>query len=229
MTKVKKTLKIIIKTIINNPKLKEIFYFKTTNRKYSIKQLLTHVLFILKSGISYRMFNGFIENKYYISKIPHWGTLYKFYMKLIKYNVIQYSFNETVKNYMEKSNNNIFMTDTTLIANKGGYNPKYNPQLKKHKSYKISTINDNNSKPIDIKLYDGNINDSKILNLQLDSNINTFKKNNKNILLVDSGYDSNIIRNKLKTMKFGRIICHSPFRAYTFPKGTIRINGIVKI
>jgi hypothetical protein len=69
MTKVKKTLKIIIKTIINNPKLKEIFYFKTTNRKYSIKQLLTHVLFILKSGISYRMFNDFLANKYIISKL----------------------------------------------------------------------------------------------------------------------------------------------------------------
>ena len=56
-------------------------------------------------------------------------------MKLIKYNVIQKSFNETVKNYMEKFNNNIFMTDTTLISNKNGYNPKYNPQLRKHKSY----------------------------------------------------------------------------------------------
>ena len=142
MTKIKKTLKIIIKTIIDNPKLKEKFYFKTTNRKYPVKQLLTHILFILKSGISYRMFNDFIENKYNISNIPHWGTLYKFYMKLIKYNVIQESFDETVKKYMEKSNNNIFivpfgnvyarraMTDTTLIANKGGYNPKYNPQLK---------------------------------------------------------------------------------------------------
>ena len=122
------------------------------------------------------MFNDFIENKYKISNIPHWGTLYKFYsperaytsrrdyMKLIKYNVIQESFDETVKKYMEKSNNNIFMTDTTLIANKCGYNPKYNPQLKKHKSYspegtytpfqgyKISSINDNNGKPINIKL-----------------------------------------------------------------------------
>lgn len=246
MTKIKKTLKIIIKTIIDNPKLKEKFYFKTTNRKYPIKQLLTHILFILKSGISYRMFNDFIENKYNISNIPHWGTLYKFYMKLIKYNVIQESFDETVKKYMEKSNNNIFMTDTTLIANKGGYNPKYNPQLKKHKSYspkgtytpfqgyKISSINDNNGKPINIKLYDGNINDSKILNLQLDDNINTFtrtqsvhvvplgtKKNNNNILLADSGYDSSIIRDKLKTMNFGRIICHSPSGVYV-PEGNYK-------
>lgn len=52
-------------------------------------------------------------------------------MKLIKYNVIHNTFNDTVKKYMEKpNNNNIFITDTTLIANKGGYNPKYNPQLK---------------------------------------------------------------------------------------------------
>jgi len=138
MTNIKKTLKMIIKTIIDNPKLKEVFYFKTANRKYPIKQLLTHILFILKSGISYRMFNEFIENKYNINNIPHWGTLYKFYMKLIKYNVIQYTFNETVKKYMKNNNNNIFITDTTLIPNKYGKNPKYNPQYKKHRSYSPS-------------------------------------------------------------------------------------------
>ena len=49
MTKIKKTFvpkgttwtqSVRVKTIIDNPKLKEKFYFKTTNRKYPIKQLL---------------------------------------------------------------------------------------------------------------------------------------------------------------------------------------------
>ena len=38
------TIKYILKTINNNTKLKSIFYFKTNNRKYNIKYLLTHVL-----------------------------------------------------------------------------------------------------------------------------------------------------------------------------------------
>ena len=37
MSKYKKTIKNIIKTINNNPKLKIIFYFKTKNRKYTVK------------------------------------------------------------------------------------------------------------------------------------------------------------------------------------------------
>ena len=52
MSKYKKTIKNIIKTINNNPKLKIIFYFKTKNRKYTVKQLLNAVLLILKSGVS---------------------------------------------------------------------------------------------------------------------------------------------------------------------------------
>ncbi len=52
-------------------------------------------------------------------------------------------------------------------------------QLAKHKSTKISSINDINGKPLDIQLYNSCINDSKI---HLD-NVNFFKNNNNNILL----------------------------------------------
>ena len=74
--------------------------------------------------------------------IPHWATIYKFFKKLIKYDIIENTFKQTVKKYLLKSNNNIFLvpfgnvyaqraiTDTTLIANKGGIDKKsYNPQL----------------------------------------------------------------------------------------------------
>ena len=49
------------------------------------------------------------------------------------------------------------------------------------------------------------MNDSKILNLQLD-NISSYKEDNNNILLGDAGYDSNIIRDKLHRMRFGQLI-----------------------
>ena len=66
--------------------------------------------------------------------IPHWATIYKFFKKLIKYDIIENTFKQTVIKYLLKSNNNIFLTDTTLIS--------YNPQLLKHKSSKISVITD---------------------------------------------------------------------------------------
>ena len=127
MTKIKKTIKNIISTITNNKKLFNIFYFKTNNRKYSIKQLLKCVLNILKYGLPYRYYNK--ENKYE----PHWNTIYfyfvAFYLKLIKYDIIYLTFSETVKKYTK---NNIYLTDTTLIPNKYGSELiSYNPQLLK--------------------------------------------------------------------------------------------------
>ena len=232
MTKIKITIKYILKTINDNIKLKSIFYFKTNNRKYNIKYLLTHVLFMLKSGISYRMLNQFPNINH--NTIPHWATIYKFFKKLIKYDIIENTFKQTVKKYLLKSNNNIFLvpfrnvyaqraiTDTTLIANKGGIDKKsYNPQLLKHKSSKISVITDVKGKPLDLKMYSSNIHDSKILNLQLDNS--NFYNNDNNIMLGDSGYDSNIIKEKLKEIKFGKLLtpknirnCKNPEKLKTF-------------
>jgi len=149
---------------------------------------------------------------------PHWATVYKFFKKLVKYNIIHTTFKQTVDKYLLKSNNKVFLvpfgnvyarraiTDTSLIANKGGCDKKtYNPQLTKHHSTKISSISDIKGKPLNLQLYDSCMNDSKILNLQLDDAL-FFKRDNTNILLGDKGYDSNPIRYKLKKINFGRLI-----------------------
>ena len=51
------------------------------------------------------------------------------------------------------------------------------------------------------------MNDSKILNMVLDTFTNNlnFEKNN-NLLLADSGYDSNIIRDTLVNLNFGQLL-----------------------
>ena len=199
MSKYKKTIKNIIKTINNNPKLKLIFYFKTKNRKYTVKQLLKAVLLILKSGVSYRLYGEISTSHYdkkYIDSVnkPHWNTIYKFFGKLIKYNIILDTFKDTISKYMLNRKNNIYITDTSLIANKGGIdNIAYNPQLLKHKSSKVSIITNNKGSPINVNIYSGNNNDGKILAEQLDS-FTMFRKDNNNILLgdpKDAGYDSN--------------------------------------
>ncbi len=136
------------------------------------------------------------------------STIYDFFRKLVKHNIIHITFKQTVDKYLLKSNNNIFLTDTSLIANKGGCDKKsYNPQLfillckinnycneiknfvfyyiceqlTKHNSTKISSINDIKGMPLDIDLYSSNINDSKILNLHLNK-VKFFKNNDNNIM-----------------------------------------------
>ena len=75
MSKYKKTLK----NINNNLELKSIFYNQHNYRKYKIKDLITHVLYILKSGVSYRLYSDIINYKSY--KLPHWNTIYKFFLQ----------------------------------------------------------------------------------------------------------------------------------------------------
>jgi len=185
------------------------------SRKYAPRKLLQHVLLILKSGVSYRCYNDISR---YNDKMPHWNTIYKFLNKLIKYNVIKNTFKDTVKHYMNNSKNNIFITDTTLIANKCGIDCiNYNPQLLKHKSTKISLITDikgiwtskacsfnwwkckalSPGTPINVNIFSSNMNDSKILNLQLD-NISSYKEDNNNIYYFLDTVNDNNIKDKLK-------------------------------
>jgi transposase len=203
MYKYQKNIVYKINNLINkNNKLNKIFNYKTKNRKYSNKTLIKCIINILKDGISFRSIGKYKKIK--------WQTIYKFYCKLIQNNVIKIIFDNIVNDYNKKYiNNNIFITDTTLIPNKLGINDiGYNPQYPKHKSSKISIISDINGIPLNINCSAGNVNDSKILYNQLDDfqNTNSYLLNNNNILLGDAGYDSNKIRDKLNTIKFGKLL-----------------------
>ena len=55
--------------------------FNHFNQKYSIEELLKYIIIILKTGISFRE----------IAKHTsiNWNTIYKFFIKLVKYNIIK--------------------------------------------------------------------------------------------------------------------------------------------
>jgi hypothetical protein len=86
----------------------------------------------LKDGISFRSIGKYKKNK--------WQTIYNFYCKLIQNNAIKIIF-FIVNHYNEKNiNNNIFITDRTLIPNKLGINNVgYNPQYPKHVSFRTQS------------------------------------------------------------------------------------------
>ena len=46
---------------INSKQFKNIFYNKTSNRKYSINTLLDSIIYILKHGLSYRAFINIVS------------------------------------------------------------------------------------------------------------------------------------------------------------------------
>ena len=131
MYKYKKNIVYKINNLINkNINLNKIFNYQTKKRKYSNKILIKCIIDILKDGISFRSIGNYKEIK--------WQTIYKFYCKLIRYNIIKIIFDYKNKN----TNNNIYITDTTLIQNKLGINDiGYNPQQPKHKTCKNNNNN----------------------------------------------------------------------------------------
>jgi len=209
----------ILKYIKQSPILVKSFLSKTKNRKYTIDELYC-VLNILKLVFNFRSIT-------YIDNISiHWGTVYKFYVKLVHHNIIKNTFQDTIKKYLCRSKNKIFLTDTTLIPNKMGIDKiGFNPQLLKHKTTKISYITDKSGVPIDVYITSGNHYDSKILTDQI--NQNKFQDNiitKNNVLLGDAGYDSNNIRKVLKNIGFGKLICSRNKRNIKDPEKLMKLK-----
>jgi len=144
------------------------------NVKYNIEDLLNPLLLILNKGITYRDVQQFTH--------IHWNTIYsslrerirpkgyKFNVKLTKYNVLSNAFNKTVNIYLEhmKPSNSQYYTDTTFVCNKLGEDlVSNNPQIKKHKTSKISIISDDFNIPISISIDTGSKHDVSIIKEQL--------------------------------------------------------------
>jgi len=127
----------IINTI-NSKQYKNIFYNKTSNRKYDIDLLLDSIIYILKNGISYRAFINMISiinNTNNDIKFPYYTTIYKFYNKLIKYNIINITYTKLVNKYINKNKCNKFIMDSTFITNKLGIDYiGYNKLIPKHET-----------------------------------------------------------------------------------------------
>ena len=133
-----------VKDYINNRLLNKIFTHHKV--KYSIDDMLRNILIILKTGISYRDIQKYTR--------INWNTIYKFNLKLIKYNIFEKIFNITTNSYLNemKNTSTTYFTDTTFICNKLGYDlNSNNPQIKKHKTSKISIISDDFNIPLKIK------------------------------------------------------------------------------
>ena len=99
--------------ISSNKNLKCIFNHH--RQKYKLDELFKIVLFILKTGISYR-------NITELNTVIHWNTIYKFVKKLEKYKIIEEIYRIQSTLYVENMKNptKYLKTDTSFILNKYG-------------------------------------------------------------------------------------------------------------
>ena len=108
---------VIKNTIESNPYLKT--KFNHPNRKYHLDELLPYILQVLDQGVSYRN----IKTKTNIC----WNTIYKYYRLLIKYNIIEQTYDELIKKYLHQLDNlpNNLYDDSSLVCNKLGEDKAY--------------------------------------------------------------------------------------------------------
>ena len=160
-----------------------------TNQKYQIMDILEDIIYVLKTGISWRNLRSHIN----------WVTLYWHYKRFVKYGI----FKKTYLSLLHGCNKftNIHIIDSTFIPNKFGKNKiARNIFYKSKNGNKISLVTDSNGIPLSIILKPGNIHDINFVNDHIHDMLYISKKytsKNKKYMLADKGYVSENIRSAL--------------------------------
>ena len=189
------TIKLLKRHIMSNKILSKSYNFKYHTQKHKLDDILKEIIYILKTGISYRNLRSNIN----------YNTIYYNYCKLNRYKIFELSFKDLMKKYLKRTKNRtlkIISTDTSFISNKNGKdNIGYNKYYSKKNGNKISLIVDKKGFPLNVKIYNGKINDSKIFMKQI-NDYNIDNNNEIKYFLCDKGYDSKEIDNKLKDLNY---------------------------
>ena len=195
--------------------------FKTKNRKFTLKEILSACFIFLKISSSLKLFHY---------KNIHPSTVRKNYDKLNKYNIFRSTYLELLKKYIIKTKGKklkYIYSDTSTFYN------KYNIDLAKINSYnknkrviKLSIITDSKGISLCQNLYSGNMNNYKILKEQLVSFNNEYShiNFNKSTFMADSIYDGKELRELLKKT-FGNLIIPYNKRGTKNPKKIKKLNA----
>jgi len=177
---------IIKDMILKNPFTRQTYIHKHPNTKYSIDTIINDILYVLKTGISWRN----------VRSIINWNTLYWHFSIMSKCNVFKDVFNNLRNQYISKHDMSIQIIDSTFIMNKCGKNKIARNKFFKNKNCnKISIITDIHGIPLSALIDSGNKHDlSFVLNNVKD--IRHFNKH-KFTLLADKGYVSRNLKEQL--------------------------------
>jgi transposase len=166
------------------------FNFSYKSQKYKLDDILSEIIYVSRTGISWRMIKSDI----------HWNTIYKIFVKLKSYNIFKLTYIDLLKKYTKKNKNKLkyVYTDTSIISNKYGIDKvKRNKYCKNKKVSKLSIVTLSNGIPFNVKLYNGNRNDAFIFMDHVEDNLINIDKKNIKIFMADKGYDSIKIKNYL--------------------------------
>ena len=193
-----------IKNRIKNSECYKYFNFTYHTQKYCLTDILTEIVFIMRTGLPW----------HFVTKIKY-KTVYKSFRRLCNFNIFKNTYIELLNTYIKrKPNKKLSMQymDSTCITNKYGSECVGRNKYCKNKNItKISLITDSKGIPINVKINSGNNFDSEILCNQLNSFLidKNYLDNYNNYILGDKGYCSNKLRTLLRDNNYNPIIPHN--------------------
>ena len=141
-------------TIIENPFIGHSYAFPHFNTKYDLDLIISEILYILKTGISWRDLRSSIN----------WSSLYFHHRKFIIHNIYKLAFDNILSLYISKIKNiNGLLIDSSFFQNKFGRNKIARNKFFKNKNCcKVSIISDLHGIPFSILTKEGNFHDATI-------------------------------------------------------------------
>jgi hypothetical protein len=179
----------IIKNIILKSSIRDSYNHTYHNQKYALSDIISEIIYVLKTGISWRNIRGIIK----------WQSIVYHFNKFRDTGIFKKALNKLLRIYKKDINKSeiSYLTDTTFIKNNIGLsNTGRNPIFKNKNCFKLSFLSDLNGIPLDIQIGSGNLSEKSYL----DKHIKYVLKNKSKVktnLLADAGYDSSITRKKL--------------------------------
>ena len=218
MTTINTSFKEIIKTVILNNKQINKFYLKRhSNTKYILDDILNDIIYVLKTGISWRDLRSPI----------HWKSVYFHFQRFIKNNIFKSLYLKLRNAYFSNHKTDIQIIDSTFIANKYGKNKiARNIFFKNKNCNKVSFLTDVNGVPLSVLVNTGNVHDNSFIDNHVhDIYIVNKKRNDSTILLADKAYEGknirfylNIYGYSLMVPKKKKSVSDDPFDASLYKK-----------
>ena len=98
----------IISHIKTNKNLSKLYSIKHPNSKYTLKSIINDIIYVLKTGISWRS----------IRSSNNWQSIYFHFKRFSKTNIFRSLFNSVKNKYIRQNNIDTIVIDSSFIPNK---------------------------------------------------------------------------------------------------------------
>jgi transposase len=196
-------------TILKDKNINKYYLKQYPNSKYKLDDILDDILYVLKTGISWRDLKSSVK----------WQSVYSHFQRFTKFNIFKKMYLSFRSDYFINNKTDIQLIDSTFIMNKFGKNHIARNMFFKNKNCnKVSFITDVNGVPLSVLVKTGNIHDLHFTEPHINDLYFLNKKHNTKItLLADKAYESKNLRTSITASNYSLMIPKKSNAKTTYP------------